>query len=106
MCDEWLENMGDSKLNGVLFLDIKKAFDSIYHDILITMETRQLKLGLACFSYNINFINKVLLTYLDYVPDGLSAEFYVSVKFLPEMRSPTLSIMARYWDSFPSPRGS
>lgn len=106
MCDEWLENMGDSKLNGVLFLDIKKAFDSIYHDILITMETRQVKLGLACFSYNINFINKVLLTYLDYVPDGLSAEFYVSVKFLPEMRSPTLSIMARYWDSFPSPRGS
>lgn len=36
MCDEWLENMGDGKLNGVLFLDIKKAFDSIYHDILIT----------------------------------------------------------------------
>ena len=26
--------MGNSKLNGVLFLDIKKAFDSIYHDIL------------------------------------------------------------------------
>ena len=63
-------------------------------------------LGLACFSCNINFINKVLLTYLDYLPDGLSAEFYVSVKFPPEMISPTLSIMALYWDWFPSPRGS
>ena len=63
-------------------------------------------LGLACFSCNINFTNKVLLTYLDYLPDGPSAELYVSVKFLPEMRTPTLSIMARYWDSFPSPRGN
>lgn len=106
MCDEWLDNMGDGKLNGVIFLDIKKAFDSIYHDILITIETRQVMLGLACFSCNINFINKVLLTYLDYLPDGLSAEFYVSVKSLPEMRSPTLSIMERYLYSFPSPRGS
>ena len=69
------------------------------------METRQVMLGLAFFSCNIDFTNKVLLTYLDYLPDVLSAEFYVSVKFLPEMRYPTLSIMARYWDGFPSSRG-
>ena len=35
MCDEWLENMDSGKLNGVIFLDIKKAFDSINHDILL-----------------------------------------------------------------------
>ena len=29
MCDEWLENMDNGKLNGVVFLDIKKAFDSM-----------------------------------------------------------------------------
>ena len=28
MCDEWLENMDNGKSNGVIFLDIKKAFDS------------------------------------------------------------------------------
>ena len=36
MCDEWLENMDNGKLNGVVFLDIKKAFDSVNHDILTT----------------------------------------------------------------------
>ena len=36
MCDEWLENMDNGKLNGVIFLDIKKAFDSINHGILLT----------------------------------------------------------------------
>ena len=35
MCDEWLENMDNGKLNGVVFLDIKKAFDSINHYILL-----------------------------------------------------------------------
>ena len=29
MCDEWLENMDNGKLNGVVFLEIEKAFDSI-----------------------------------------------------------------------------
>ena len=29
MCDEWLENMDNGKLNGVVFIDIKKAFDSM-----------------------------------------------------------------------------
>mgnify|MGYP002804087767 CR=1 FL=1 len=35
MCDEWLENMDNGKLNGVMFLDIKKAFYFINHHILL-----------------------------------------------------------------------
>ena len=35
MCDRCLENMDNGKLNGVIFLDIKKAFDSINHGILL-----------------------------------------------------------------------
>ena len=31
MCDEWLQNMDNGKLDGVIFLDIIKAFDSIKH---------------------------------------------------------------------------
>ena len=35
MCDEWLEIMDNSKFNGVIFLDIRKAFDLINHKILL-----------------------------------------------------------------------
>ena len=35
MFDEWYENMDQGKLNGVAFLDIHKAFDSIDHKILM-----------------------------------------------------------------------
>ena len=35
MCDEWLENMDNGKLNGVIFLVIKTASDSINHGILL-----------------------------------------------------------------------
>lgn len=35
MCHEWLENMDNGKLNGVILLDIKKVFDSINHHILL-----------------------------------------------------------------------
>ena len=35
MCDNWYENMDNGKLTGVVFLDIRKAFDSIDHVILL-----------------------------------------------------------------------
>ena len=35
MCDAWYENMDNSELNGVVFVDIRKAFDSINHGILL-----------------------------------------------------------------------
>ena len=35
MCDNWYENMNNGKLTGVVFIDIRKAFDSIDHAILL-----------------------------------------------------------------------
>ncbi len=35
MCDTLYENMDNGELNGVVFLDIRKAFDSINHTILL-----------------------------------------------------------------------
>jgi len=35
MCDNWYENMDNGKLTGVVFIDIRKAFDSIDHAILL-----------------------------------------------------------------------
>ena len=35
MCDAWYENMDNGELNGVVFIDIRKASDSINHNILL-----------------------------------------------------------------------
>lgn len=35
MCDNWFENMDNGKLTGVVFLDIRKAFDLIDHSTLL-----------------------------------------------------------------------
>ena len=35
MCDEWYQNMDNGKLTGVVFLDIRKAFDSLDRKILL-----------------------------------------------------------------------
>ena len=35
MCDAWYENMDNGELNGAVFVDIQKAFDSINHGILL-----------------------------------------------------------------------
>ena len=41
MCDQWLENMDNGMLNGVVFLDIRKAFDSIDHSFLLKKMNEQ-----------------------------------------------------------------
>ena len=35
MCDDWSDNMDKGKLTGVVFLDIRKAFDSVDQSILL-----------------------------------------------------------------------
>ena len=35
MCDNWLEKMDNGKLTGLISIDIRKAFDSIDHKILL-----------------------------------------------------------------------
>ncbi len=40
-CDHWLENMDNGMLNGIVFLDIRKAFDSIDHSILLKKMNEQ-----------------------------------------------------------------
>ncbi|CAB4034905.1 Hypothetical predicted protein, partial [Paramuricea clavata] len=41
MCDKWLESMDDGKITGLISMDIKKAFDSIDHEILMSKMKNQ-----------------------------------------------------------------
>ena len=41
MCDKWLENMDDGKIAGMISMNIKKAFDSISHQILLSKMQNQ-----------------------------------------------------------------
>ena len=47
MCDQWLENMDNGMINGVVFLDIRKAFDSIDHSILLKKMNEQFGIYVA-----------------------------------------------------------
>ena len=42
MCDEWYANMDKGNLIGVMFLDIRKAFDSINHNVLVNKLEKQI----------------------------------------------------------------
>ena len=35
MCDNWSDNMDKGRLTGVVFLDVREAFDSVDHSILL-----------------------------------------------------------------------
>ena len=35
MCDQWQMDMDDGKINGVVFVDICKAFDSVNDETLL-----------------------------------------------------------------------
>ena len=41
MCDHWLENLDNGELNGIVSIDIKKAFDSINHSVLLNKMNEQ-----------------------------------------------------------------
>lgn len=35
MVNDWLQNMNSGRLTGVAFIDLRKAFDTVHHDILL-----------------------------------------------------------------------
>ena len=59
MRDAWYENMENGELNGAVFVDIRKAFDSINHGILL----HKMKETIWNFKYRVkNCLNPIFLT--------------------------------------------
>ena len=93
----WLTNMDAGKLNGSVFTDLKKAFDTVDHNILLRK--------LSCYGVNGNAL-QLLKSYLidrtqrSYVNGVLSTEQYVSCG-IPQgsILGPSLFII--YENNFP-----
>ena len=72
----WLTNMDAGKLNGSVYIDLKKAFDTVDHNILLRK--------LSCYGVNDNALQLLNKSYLinrtqrSYVNGVLSTEQYVS----------------------------
>ena len=56
MCDEWYQNMDNGKMNGVVFLDIRKAFDSVDHQILLNKIKTQFGLRNIEFDWFVSYL--------------------------------------------------
>ena len=56
MCDLWLNHIDKGELNGVVFLDIRKAFDPINHKILL----KKLKNQFAIYDNELKWLSSYL----------------------------------------------
>ena len=57
----WLANMNAGELNGIVFIDLKKAFDTIDHNILLRK--------LCCYGVNGNALQLLRLLLKSYLTD-------------------------------------
>ena len=57
----WLANMDAGELNGIVFIDLKKAFDTIDHNILLRK--------LCCYGVNGNALQLLRLLLKSYLTD-------------------------------------
>ena len=108
MCDEWLKNFDNGKLNGAVFHDIKKAFDSVNHGTLLKKMNEQFGISgmeLKWFeSYLLHVKQQCLVngqlsstrTIICRVPQGSILEFLARCCSLC-----TLTIYLTAWDQLP-----